>query len=127
MKNKELYFSEIINLTLKRVMTENDNILCFGLGVTDPKGVFGTTLGLEQKFGKNRVFDVPASENALTGFAIGASINGFIPILTHQRIDFALLSLDQIINGAAKYHYMFGGKINVPICIRLIMGRGWGQ
>ena len=127
MKNKELYFSEIINLTLKRVMTENDNILCFGLGVTDPKGVFGTTLGLEKKFGKNRVFDVPASENALTGFAIGASINGFIPILTHQRIDFALLSLDQIINGAAKYHYMFGGKINVPICIRLIMGRGWGQ
>ena len=63
----------------------------------------------------------------MTGFAIGASLNGYIPLLTHQRIDFALLSLDQIINGAAKYYYMYGGKINVPICIRLIMGRGWGQ
>ena len=127
MKNRHYYFSEIINKTLKKIMKNNKKVICFGLGVTDPKGIFGTTLDLQNEFGEHRVFDTPASENALTGFAIGASLNGYIPILTHQRIDFALLSLDQIINGAAKYYYMYGGKINVPICIRLIMGRGWGQ
>ena len=120
-------FSSIINETICSAMKISKKIICFGLGVTDPKGVFGTTIGLEKKFGKNRVFDVPTSENALTGFAIGASLNNQIPILTHQRLDFALLSLDQIINGAAKWTYMFGGKFSVPITIRMIMGRGWGQ
>mgnify|MGYP002013071988 CR=1 FL=1 len=97
------------------------------MGVTDPKSVFGTTKNLEKKFGKNRVFDVPASENALTGFAIGASMSGYYPVLNHQRLDFALLSIDQIINSAAKWNYMFGGKQNIPIVIRMIIGRGWGQ
>ena len=119
--------SEIINKTISHAMRDSEKVICFGLGVTDPKGVFGTTLNLEKKYGSNRVFDVPASENALTGFAIGASLNSFIPILTHQRLDFALLSLDQIINSAAKWLYMFGGQLNVPITIRMIIGRGWGQ
>lgn len=119
--------SEIINKTISRAMRDSEKVICFGLGVTDPKGVFGTTLNLEKKFGSNRVFDVPASENALTGFAIGTSLNSSIPILTHQRLDFALLSLDQIINSAAKWLYMFGGQFNVPITIRMIIGRGWGQ
>ena len=119
--------SEIINKTISCAMHDSDKVICFGLGVTDPKGIFGTTLNLEKKYGSNRVFDVPASENALTGFAIGASLNSSIPILTHQRLDFALLSLDQIINSAAKWLYMFGGQFNVPITIRMIIGRGWGQ
>lgn len=119
--------SEIINKTISQAMYDSKKVICFGLGVTDPKGVFGTTLNLEKKFGSNRVFDVPASENALTGFAIGSSLNSSIPILTHQRLDFALLSLDQIINSAAKWLYMFGGQFNVPITIRMIIGRGWGQ
>jgi len=118
---------KIINKTISRAMYDSNKVICFGLGVTDPKGVFGTTLSLEKKFGSDRVFDVPASENALTGFAIGASLNSSMPILTHQRLDFALLSLDQIINGAAKWLYMFGGELNVPITIRMIIGRGWGQ
>ena len=123
----KITFSSIINKTITSSMKTSEKVICFGLGVTDPKGVFGTTLGLEKKFGKHRVFDVPASENALTGFAIGASLNNQIPILTHQRLDFALLSLDQIINGAAKWLYMFGGQSSIPITIRMIMGRGWGQ
>ena len=118
---------EIINKTINRAMRDSNKVICFGLGVTDPKGVFGTTLNLEKKYGAKRVFDVPASENALTGFAIGASLNSSIPILTHQRLDFALLSLDQIINSAAKWLYMFGGQFSVPITIRMIIGRGWGQ
>ena len=122
-----LTFSEILNLTSKKAMSIDKSIVYFGLGVTDPKGIFGTTLGLEKKFGKKRVFDVPASENALTGFALGSSLNGLKPILVHQRLDFALLSLDQIINSAAKWMYMFGGTQNAPITIRMIVGRGWGQ
>lgn len=126
MKNK-LPMSRLINLTLDRAMKDSKKVICFGLGVTDLKGVFGTTINLEKKFGAQRVFDVPASENALTGFAIGCSLNNKIPILVHQRLDFALLSIDQIFNGAAKWFYMFGGKCNVPITIRMIIGRGWGQ
>jgi len=105
----------------------DDSVICYGLGVPDPKGVFGTTLGLQQRFGEDRAFDMPASENAMTGVAIGASLNGIRPIMTHQRVDFFLLAMDQLVNNAAKWHYMFGGKQSVPITIRLIIGRGWGQ
>lgn len=124
MKNN---FANFVNKTISLSMKMNKNVICFGLGVTDPKGVFGTTVNLEKKFGSARVFDVPASENSLTGMSIGASMLGTIPILTHQRLDFALLSLDQIINNAAKWHYLYGGQINIPITIRMITGRGWGQ
>lgn len=120
-------FAQGINQALHDSMLEDSTVICMGLGVTDPKGVFGTTLNLENKFGKQRVMDIPTSENAVTGICIGLSIAGYKPILTHQRVDFALLSLDQIINNAAKLRYMFGGKISCPIVIRMIVGRGWGQ
>jgi pyruvate/2-oxoglutarate/acetoin dehydrogenase E1 component len=120
-------FSEAIREALFVAMEADSGVLCYGLGVTDPKGVFGTTIGLEEKFGSDRVFDMPTSENAMTGIGIGASLNGFRPVMTHQRLDFALLSLDQIINNAAKWRFMFGGTRGVPITIRLIIGRGWGQ
>jgi pyruvate dehydrogenase E1 component beta subunit len=98
-----------------------------GLGVPDPKGIFGTTLGLQAKYGPSRVMDMPVAENGMTGVAIGSALVGMRPIMTHQRIDFMLLSLDQIINNAAKWHYMFGGVMRVPMVIRLLVGRGWGQ
>ena len=120
-------FSEAIREAFFVAMEIDSGVLCYGLGVTDPKGVFGTTTGLEEKFGSNRVFDMPTSENAMTGIGIGVSLNGFRPVMTHQRLDFALLSLDQIINNAAKWRFMFGGTRGVPITIRLIIGRGWGQ
>ena len=108
-------------------MSDDNSVICFGLGATDPKGIFGTTSGLEEKFGHKRVFDIPTSENAMTGIGIGASMTGIKTILTHQRLEFFLLAVDQLVNSAAKMHYMFGGKINIPITIRLIIGRGWGQ
>ena len=108
-------------------MSEDDSVICFGLGATDPKGIFGTTSGLAENFGGKRVFDTPTSENAMTGIGIGASMTGIKTIMTHQRLDFFLLAIDQLVNSAAKMHYMFGGKINIPITIRLIIGRGWGQ
>ena len=108
-------------------MAKDPSVYIMGLGVPDPKGVFGSTLGLQEKFGEDRVMDMPVAENGMTGIAIGSALNGMRPIMTHQRIDFALLSIDQIVNQAAKWHYMFGGLKSIPIVIRLIIGRGWGQ
>tara|TARA_A100001388_G_scaffold269570_1_gene246044 strand:- start:417 stop:1472 length:1056 start_codon:yes stop_codon:yes gene_type:complete len=119
--------SEVINLTLENLMKKNKNIVCFGLGVDDPKSIFNTTKNLQKKFGEYRVFDTPASENAMTGIGIGMSLNGKIPIMIHQRLDFFLLAMDQLVNNASKWNIMFGGKNRVPITIRLIIGRGWGQ
>ncbi|MCO5144090.1 MAG: alpha-ketoacid dehydrogenase subunit beta [Oligoflexia bacterium] len=108
-------------------MERDPKVIMFGLGVNDPKRIFGTVGNLPEKYGKDRIFDVPLSENALTGIAVGAATMGYRAILTHQRLDFALLSLDQIINNAAKWHYMFAGQWKCPIVIRMIIGRGWGQ
>ena len=119
--------SEVINFTLENLMKKNKNIVCFGLGVDDPKSIFNTTKNLQKKFGEYRVFDTPASENAMTGIGIGMSLNGKIPIMIHQRLDFFLLAMDQLVNNASKWNIMFGGKNRVPITIRLIIGRGWGQ
>lgn len=125
--NRTLTFAHAINEALAQAMEMDESVICYGLGVPDPKGVFGTTLGLQERFGEARVFDMPASENAMTGVAIGASLNGIRPVMTHQRVDFFLLAMDQLVNNAAKWHYMFGGQSSVPITIRLIIGRGWGQ
>lgn len=120
-------FAEAINEATTTAMENDPSVICYGLGVDDPKGVFGTTLGLRDRFGPERVFDTPTSENAMTGIAIGAALNGIRPVVTHQRLDFFLLAMDQLVNNAAKWHYMFGGHNSVPITIRLIIGRGWGQ
>ena len=95
--------------------------------LADPKAIFTTTKGLREEFGKNRVFDMPLSENGITGVCIGAALMGMRPVMVHQRVDFALLAMDQLVNNAAKWHYMFGGKKSVPITIRLVVGKGWGQ
>jgi pyruvate dehydrogenase E1 component beta subunit len=126
-KQREITFAQAINEATHQSMQEDSSVICFGLGVTDPGGIFGTTLGLEKAFGSERVFDMPTSENAMTGVAVGAAIAGLKPVMTHQRLDFFLLAMDQLVNSAAKWHYMFGGQFNVPMTIRLIIGRGWGQ
>tara|TARA_A100001015_G_C15033048_1_gene734386 strand:- start:2152 stop:3243 length:1092 start_codon:yes stop_codon:yes gene_type:complete len=107
-------------------MKHDKSVVAFGLGTTDPKCIFGTMSGLKNEF-PERVYDTPISENALTGMAVGLAISGFKPVLTHQRLDFSLLSMDQIVNSAAKWHFMFGGQQSVPLVIRMIIGQGWGQ
>jgi pyruvate dehydrogenase E1 component beta subunit len=125
---RELTFAEAIREATEIALTEDSRVVLIGLGVPDPKGVFGTTGGLQKTFGKERILDAPISENGLTGMVIGGALGGLRPILTHQRVDFALLSLEQIINQAAKWNYMFDGRGGaVPIVIRMIIGRGWGQ
>ena len=124
---RQLSFASAINEAMHQSMVLDENVITYGLGINDPKSIFETTAGLEQKFGKERVFDMPTSENAMTGVAVGAAINGIRTVMVHQRLDFFLLAMDQLVNSAAKWHFMFGGKQSVPITIRLILGRGWGQ
>ena len=126
MKNR-IKFSKAINNALRFALKKDKNLIVYGLGVTDPKEIFDTTKNLKKEFGNNRVFDIPNSENAMTGIGIGHALNNGRTVFTHQRLDFSFLALDQIINNAAKIFYTSDGKFSVPITIRLIVGRGWGQ
>ena len=125
---RHLTFAQAINEATAIAMGSDHGMLCFGLGISDPKRIFGTTVGLLESFGEERVFDMPTSEAGMTGIAIGASLDGTRCLMTHQRLDFFLLALDQVVNNAAKWQYMFGGQGSpVRLAIRLILGRGWGQ
>jgi len=124
---RKISYASAINEAADFCLHNDSTVLVIGLGVPDPKGIFGTTSGLQEKYGSQRVMDMPLAENGMTGVVIGASLNGYRPVLTHQRVEFALLSIEQIVNQAAKWFYMNAGQQNVPIVIRLIIGRGWGQ
>ena len=120
-------YAESLREALDQALEGDPRVYLMGLGVPDPKGIFGTALGLQKKYGARRVMDMPTAENAMTGIAIGSALVGMRPIMVHQRVDFTLLAIDQIVNNAAKWYYMFGGKQSIPIVIRVIVGRGWGQ
>lgn len=120
-------FANAIRDGTAEAMRDDSSVVVYGLGVNDPGRVFGTTAGLLEEFGPSRVFETPTSENGMTGIAVGAALGGLKPIVTHQRFDFFLLAMDQLVNSAAKWRYMFGAQFHVPIVIRLITGRGWGQ
>ncbi|MEI7682432.1 MAG: transketolase C-terminal domain-containing protein [Betaproteobacteria bacterium] len=125
--NRQLKFSEAIREATDQAMARDPSVYIVGLGVPDPKGIFGTTLGLQEKYGATRVQDMPLSENAMTGVVLGSALAGMRPIITHQRMDFVLVAMEQMVNQAAKWHYMFGGKARAPLVVRMIVGRGWGQ
>lgn len=124
---RNLTYSAAINEALLHAMRKNNKLICYGLGTDDPKNIFGTTRQLQEQFGEDRVFDTPVSENAMTGVAVGLALGGNPSVMSHQRLDFFLLAMDQLVNSAAKWHYMFGGQNSIPIVFRLILGRGWGQ
>ena len=89
-------------------------------------GAFGVTLGMIDKFGKDRIMDTPISEQGIVGIAIGAALMGQKPIVEIMFSDFLMLALEQVANQAAKIHYMFGGKASVPLVIRTPGGGGTG-
>lgn len=108
-------------------MERDPSIYVMGEGVADPKAIFGTTAGLIEKYGPGRVIEMPVAENGLTGIAIGSAMMGRKPLMIHQRVDFCLLALEQLFNNAAKTHYVTNGQHSVPLVLRTIIGRGWGQ
>lgn len=118
--------AEAIREAQAQLLESDPSVFLIGEGVND-QGAFGTTKGLKDEF-PGRVMEMPVSENGMTGVCIGAAINGLRPIMIHMRADFLLYAADQIINNAAKWWGMFGGKNGTcPIVIRAIIGRGWGQ
>lgn len=122
-----LTYRDALHEALDQSMARDPRVFIMGEGVDDVAGVFGTTRGLKEKYGSDRVFDTPIAENSLTGIATGAAMAGLRPVLIHARMDFLLLSFDQLVNHAAKWCYMFGGKVNVPMVVRTISARGWGS
>lgn len=124
---RECSYAQAVNEAQAEMLARHDDVYVMGLGVTDAGGVFGTTRGLVERFGRGRVMEMPVAENGMTGIAIGSALNGMRPVMVHQRLDFMVLAMDQLVNEAAKWHYMFGGRANVPLTVRLIVGQGWGQ
>ncbi|HUB67727.1 MAG TPA: transketolase C-terminal domain-containing protein [Candidatus Methylacidiphilales bacterium] len=119
--------SEAIREALDQEMELDERVIVMGQGVDDAKGMWGTTLGLQKKYGAGRVFDTPLAEDGMTGVAIGAALGGLRPVHTHIRMDFLVLAMNQLVNIAAKSRYMYGGSVKVPLVVRAVIGRSWGQ
>jgi len=124
---RKITYAKAIKEAMEQMMKRDKRVFLIGQGVTSPWYVGNTCEGLFEKFGEKRVIDAPVSEAAITGVAIGAAMTGMRPILVHPRMDFMLLAMDQIINQAANWYYMFGGKVNVPLVVRGIINRGEEQ
>ena len=124
---REISYCDAITEAMIQEMERDPNIFVYGIGVPDHKRIFGSTKGLVEKFGTQRCFDTPLSEDALTGFSLGAAINGLRPILVHARVDFLLLTINQLANMVSSFRYASAGKLKAPIVIRVVIGRGWGQ
>ena len=122
-----LTYAEAVREATEQEMLRDPSVVVFGEGAQDPKITYGTTGGLLARFGGERVFDTPLAEDGMTGAAIGMALGGLRPIHFHQRMDFLLLGMNQIVNIAAKSRYMYGGAVSVPLVIRSVIGRSWGQ
>ena len=124
---RNLQYSLAINEALHQMMAEDESVFLIGQGVKSPWYVGNTARGLLERFGPERIIDTPVSENAVTGSAVGAALVGMRPVVVHPRLDFMLYAFDPIINEAANWHYMFGGKLPVPLVIWGIINRGGEQ
>ena len=124
---RQITYTQAVCEACHQEMERDASVILFGLDVDDPKAIQGTTKGLVEKFGPGRVFGTPLSEDAMTGVAIGAALGGLRPIHVHIRMDFLMLAMNQLVNVAAKSHYMYGGQVNVPLVVRSIIGKSWGQ
>lgn len=108
-------------------MERDERVFVFGLDVDDHKAIQGSTAGLVERFGKERCFGTPLSEDAMTGIAIGAAMAGYRPVHVHIRMDFMMLAMNQLVNIAAKAHYMYNAQVKIPLVVRTMIGRSWGQ
>jgi len=123
---RELSYAEAIREGLAQAMQADERVFLFGEDVGVYGGAFGVSGDLFHKFGPERVIDTPISELGIAGAAVGAAITGMKPVLELQFSDFVTLAMEQIVNQAAKIHFMFGGKATVPMVVRLPGGSGTG-
>ena len=122
-----LTYCEAINEALFQMMDADPSVFVIGQGIRSPWYVGNTAKGLLEAFGPKRVLDTPVSENCVTGAAVGAALAGMKPVVVHPRMDFMLYALDPIINQAANWYYMNGGRLSVPMVIWGIINRGGEQ
>ena len=127
LKNRKLPYSLAINEAFHQLMAVDPSVFLIGQGVKSPWYVGNTAQGLLDRFGSERIIDTPVSENAVTGAAVGAAIAGMRPVVVHPRMDFMLYAFDPIINEAANWYYMSGGKSSVPVVVWGIINRGGEQ
>lgn len=124
---RRLTFAEAVNLALMEEMAADESVIVFGVDVPDHKRTFGSGAGLLEKFGPARFFGSPLSEAGATGVAIGAALAGLRPVHIHARSDFLLLAMNQLCNMAAIKSYVSEGRESVPLTVRALIGRSWGQ
>ena len=124
---RKISYCEALREAIDQEMERDPSVFIYGIGVPDHKKIFGTTAGLLEKYGSQRCFDTPIAEESMTGFALGAAIKGMRPIHVHIRVDFLLLAMNQLVNMISTHSFANVGRVKVPIVIRAVIGRGWGQ
>lgn len=125
--NPLVSFAQALNQAQTQAMELSDRVLLIGQLVDYSPGVFGTTSGMVERFGRRRVLDFPVAESAMTSAAIGAAVVGMRPVLVHHRLDFMLYAMDAIVNWMSLWRFKSNGQSSLPVVIRAIVGRGWGQ
>ena len=122
-----LTFGKALAEATRQAMEQDPRVFVYGEGINDPGGFFGSTVGLKEQFSEQRCFDVPNSEEALVGFAVGASLMGHRPVFVNLRVEFLMLAMNQLVNHAARLPAMTGYQCTLPLTIRAIIGKSWGQ
>jgi acetoin:2,6-dichlorophenolindophenol oxidoreductase subunit beta len=122
----QLNYRQVISAAIADAMAEDPTVILLGEDVAAAGGAFKATPGLLDRFGPDRVLDTPISEQAIVGAALGAAITGMRPVAEIMFADFAGVCFDQIANQVAKYRYMTGGQVTVPMTIRMANGAGAG-
>ena len=117
-------YAEALREALRNEMKRDPRVFLLGEDIGVFGGTFGVTKGLLEEFGEDRVRDTPISETAITGVAIGAAATGMRPVAELMFMDFVTVAMDQLVNQAAKMRYMFGGKITIPMVLRMPAGAG---
>jgi pyruvate/2-oxoglutarate/acetoin dehydrogenase E1 component len=125
-RNRELTIAEALNEALHEEMERDSGVLVIGEDVGELGGLFQVTAGLLDRFGATRVIDSPISEAAITGFGVGGALVGARPVVELQIADFLTLAMDQLVNHAAKWRYMSGGQVSVPLVLRAPVTSGTG-
>lgn len=114
----ELYYSQAIHDALAEELLRDESVLLMGEDIGVYGGAFGATKGLYEQFGPKRILETPISEDSFTGIAVGAAMMGLRPVVEIMFMDFVTLALDQLLNHASKFHYMYGGQVKVPMVLR---------
>ncbi|MGH7640342.1 MAG: alpha-ketoacid dehydrogenase subunit beta [Candidatus Dormibacteria bacterium] len=117
-------YRDAVRSALREEMLRDQRVIILGESITGYGGSYAVTKGLFEEFGPKRVMETPIAEAGIVGFAVGAAMGGLRPVAELMTVNFALLALDQIVNSAAKFHFMFGGQWSVPLVIRTVSGFG---